>query len=238
MSLVLLFLIISCAAHTVFGAAATVVHVKDGFLQPDNTPVGTYTSDLQSNVVDKLFAPIPDINELLSNVSLVNASVLRYLYLEGHYYADVPLQIPSLFVLKLNGTLTDAQNLSLSNINSEENVKEDYDQRVHTKTWPRFSALVVMNHSKYSAVDGGTYNATVFNSTNVMAVTMLNSFDCSVRNIRANALYDGAIGVNGGSRNEIAHCEAGGFEGRMSPTRAIWALATSQVYVYYSQYHC
>ena len=63
-------------------------------------------------------------NEVIQNVSLVNSSILRYLYLEGNYYVDEPLIVPSLFVLNLtNSYIVDGKNLSKSKYNNEIVVK-------------------------------------------------------------------------------------------------------------------
>lgn len=186
-----------------------VVHVQNGYIQGTGEFVGQFTSAIQSRLVgnESVFPAVTAADT--ANTSLFNSTNLRYLELEGDYFCDSPLYLPSFFVLRLNGTLTDAANLS-------------------SVTWPRFTGMVTINGSLYTAVDGGEFNATVHNSTAVLAVASLNSFHTSIRNIRANAQLSSAVGINGGSHNEIFNCECGGTPGRVSPVRAIWLLATSR----------
>ena len=66
--------------------------------------------------------------------------MLRYLHLTGDYLADQPLRIPSLFVLELSGTLTPAHNLSITNVS-------------------RFTGMVELRDVYFSAVIGGTFDA-------------------------------------------------------------------------------
>ena len=192
------------------------VAVQDGFLVSTGEYVGVYSSALQRRLIDNT-SVFPSVTpDSWRNVSLVNSSVLRYLELEGNYLADVPLQLPSLFVLKLNGSLSDAANLT---------------SNAPGGAWPRFTGLVTLNDTTFTAVEGGTYNATVHNATAVQAIGVLNSFHTTVRSVRANSQYASAIGINGGSANEITRCECGGDAARMSPTRGIWTLATEQACV-------
>eukprot|EP00750_Incisomonas_marina_P028335 INCI6655.2.p1 GENE.INCI6655.2~~INCI6655.2.p1 ORF type:complete len:216 (-),score=28.48 INCI6655.2:613-1260(-) len=186
-----------------------VVRVQNGYIQPNGEYVGHFTSAIQSRLVgnESVFPAVSAADT--ASTSLFNSTNLRYLELEGEYFCDSPLLLPSFFVLRLNGTLTDAANLS-------------------SVTWPRFTGMVTINGSSYTAVDGGEFNATVHNSTAVLAVASVNSFYTSIRNIRANAQFSSAVGINGGSHNEIANCECGGAPGRVSPVRAIWLLATSR----------
>ena len=86
----------------------TDLSLVDGFLQPGNVFVGSFTSQLQSLIDDK-FEPVRD--DSLRSASIVNGTSLRYLRLKGHYFADVPLNLPSLFVFKLEGSLKPAANM-------------------------------------------------------------------------------------------------------------------------------
>ena len=93
-----------------------VVHVKDGRLVAGGTWVGTHTSQLAANVVAPLFPAVTAAD--WQETSMINATIgLRHLVLEGDYLADVPLSLPSLFVLQLlaGSTITPAANLSLQN---------------------------------------------------------------------------------------------------------------------------
>ena len=107
----------AAAASAVSAAAApTVVHVKDGRLVAGGTWVGTHTSQLAANVVAPLFPAVTAAD--WQETSMINATMgLRHLVLEGDYLADVPLSLPSLFVLQLlaGSTITPAANLSLQN---------------------------------------------------------------------------------------------------------------------------
>ena len=97
-------------------AAPTVVHVKDGRLVAGGTWVGTHTSQLAANIVAPLFPAVTAAD--WQETSMINATMgLRHLVLEGDYLADVPLSLPSLFVLQLlaGSTITPAANLSLQN---------------------------------------------------------------------------------------------------------------------------
>ena len=194
--------------------------VIDGYLQPSGKFVGTYTSQLQANVINTLYPAIEPAT-VLSQISLVNNSVLRYLHLEGNYYADSPLTIPSLFVLQLNGSyIVDAQNIS----------DNKYNGMTH-------SGLITLNNSEYSAVIGGTINATVHATTKMQAISVLNSNRNTIRGTRALSNFQTAIGIHGGIQNEIAYCDAGGNEGNRIASRAIWALATSKCYVHHCHVH-
>lgn len=109
-----LLLLLLVAADGANGAQQ--VHVKDGELVGSGSRfVGRYTSQLNANVLGKLFDPVTPSD--WENVSMINASVLRYLVLDGDYLADVPLRLPSLLVLQLtkSATIKPAANLSLEN---------------------------------------------------------------------------------------------------------------------------
>lgn len=79
--------------------------VDDGYLvtggggsKPQRTLIGTKASDLQKLIDRRIPPPVP-----LSNVTaVVNATQFRRLRLSGAYTADVPLDLPSLFVLALD----------------------------------------------------------------------------------------------------------------------------------------
>ena len=77
-----------------------------------------------------------------AETSLINASTLRYLLLDGAYLCDVPLRLPSLFVLQLGAgaSIRPATNLSLDNTTT-------------------FTGLVEMSDVHFSAVVGGTVDA-------------------------------------------------------------------------------
>ena len=112
--------------------------IADGRLSSTGAFIGTYTSQLQE-FIDRSFAPVSAAN--YSALSLVNSSSLNTLNLSGAYECDVPLRLPSMFVLRGSGlTLTPAANLSLANL-------------------PRFTAMVMLDHVSLSAVVGGVYDA-------------------------------------------------------------------------------
>lgn len=194
-----------------------IVRVVNGVVSGSGTVVGSFTSNLQSEVVDSMFAPVKSSD--WAEISLINSTSLRYLELSGAYLVDKPLQLPSMFVLRAdNATFQGAKNIS-------------------TKGFPRFSALVVMNDTQFSAVIGGTYNASKDvppppNGTRgLQAISIVSGFHNSIRGVRAVSPYDSAIGINMGSSNEVAECDVGGDKGYTAPARCIWALATSRVLV-------
>ena len=122
--------------------------------------------------------------------------MLRYLHLTGDYLADQPLRIPSLFVLELSGTLTPASNLSITNVS-------------------RFTGLVEMKDVYFSAVIGGTFDASslpaVPNSRGYECIVIVGGSHNAVRRVRAIANNsDSAIGVNMSPHAEVAHCDVGG----------------------------
>jgi hypothetical protein len=75
----------SKASNTV--KSTTSITVVNGYV--GHQYVGFHTSELQKNVIDKLFQDVTKAN--WSQTSLVNSTILRYLNLQGPYYADVPL---------------------------------------------------------------------------------------------------------------------------------------------------
>ena len=189
------------------------VTVSDGRVQPSNEYVGTFTSQIQRNVIDAMFPSVEP-----NAASIVDEKVLRYLNLNGDYQADVPLLIPSLFVLRLNGSIVDAANLTIQQDSSA-------------------LGLVLFNNTQYSSIQGGTVDATTHSTTQIQAVSVLNGVRNSVRSVRANSQFETAIGVRGGTQNEVAYCDAGGNANKMSPVRAIWTLATSKAYVHHNHVH-
>jgi hypothetical protein len=158
---------------------ATELFVVEGRLQPGGQYVGTLTSQVQA-LIDGSFAPRSSSD--WRDHSIINSTILRTLHLEGAYEADVSLSIPSvrnvvceplycicwrqkrnicqdrlgtnigktqckrrvflqMFVLKLHGaSIRPAANLSLTNTS-------------------RYQALVMMADTHYSAVIGGTIDA-------------------------------------------------------------------------------
>ena len=201
------------------GTSGLTVTVKNGYVFPHGDYVGMYTSQLQKNVIDALY---PQINpkEILQNVHIVNDTVLRYLDLQGTYLADAPLVLPSLFVLRLNGSIVDANNITNSRFNGVSHV-----------------GLITLNQTVYSGVIGGIINATVHSNTQMQALSLLNSRRSTVRRLRALSNWESAIGVKGGEQNEISHCDTGGTAANATLGRAIWLLATSSGYVHNCYVH-
>jgi hypothetical protein len=202
---------------------AQQVHVKDGQVV-GGAFVGTHTSQLTADVVDKLFAPVSSAD--WKNVSMIDSSVLRYLVLEGHYLADVPLRLPSLFVLQLTdgASIRPATNLSLENTST-------------------FTGLVEMNDVHFSAVIGGTVDASSLPAEafdypyrrGYQAIAIKKGSNNAVRHVRARSNNsDGAVGINQSPHGEIAHCDIGGGpDGQgMTKGRCIWCLATSHALVH------
>lgn len=74
---------------------ATTIRVRNGFM--GSTFVGSNISALISTVLP-LFAPPANLSTL---GAVINSSVMRRLELEGTYTADVPMQLPSLFILDM-----------------------------------------------------------------------------------------------------------------------------------------
>jgi parallel beta-helix repeat protein len=204
-------------------AGDTVVHVKDGRL-PDGQYVGVHTSEIAANVIEKLFRPVSHDN--WQDVSMFNSSVLRYLLLEGDYLADIPLRLPSLFVLHLKDgtTIKPAANLSLENTTS-------------------FTGLVEMKDVHFSAVLGGLIDASSLPAAAFLypyrrgyqAVSIMGGGNNAVRHVKARANNsDAAVGVNQSPAAEISHCDIGGGANGQGVTkgRCIWCLATSRALVH------
>lgn len=153
-----------------------VVKVKDGRVVGTGEFVGSYTSSLITNVISKMYQPVSHAD--WQSFSMINSTRLRYLELDGEYQADVPLQLPSLFVLQLTptATLTPAANLSLQNTTT-------------------FTALVEMKDVHFSAVLGGTIDASALNATafdypyrrGYQAVAIKGGSNNAIRGVRASA---------------------------------------------------
>ena len=161
-----------------------------------------------------------------AETSLINASTLRYLLLDGAYLCDVPLRLPSLFVLQLGAgaSIKPATNLSLDNTTT-------------------FTGLVEMSDVHFSAVVGGTVDASSLPAEafdypyrrGYQAVAIKGGSNNAVRHVslRANN-SDGAVGINQSPHGEIAHCDIGGGPGGQGMTkgRCVWCLATSHALVH------
>eukprot|EP00756_Hemistasia_phaeocysticola_P062156 Hpha_TRINITY_DN5577_c0_g1::TRINITY_DN5577_c0_g1_i1::g.93691::m.93691 len=198
--------------------------VTDGVLE-DGTVVGTYLSQLQRLVVDNeaLFPAVT--KEQLSLPYQNSSTTLRYLQLKGdRYLADVPLQLPSCFVLVLDTVIQLAPNISFS-------------------ASARFSAVIELASTSFSAVMGGTIDAANLPTPNgtigYMAVSITKGSHNAVRNVRANSnSKNSIIAVNGGSENEVSDCDLGGPPGGpICPTRCLWALATQRVFALRNHIH-
>lgn len=183
--------------------------------------IGAYTSQLQRHI-DTAFGPVNATN--WNAHSWINDTDLRTLQLSGHYLADAPLRLPSLFVLRLNGTLKPAPNISLQNIS-------------------RFTAMVEMKDVHFSAVIGGRYDASslpaVNGSRGWQSISIVGSSHCAIRGVRALANNsDSAIGLNLGGYHEVSFSDVGGDSaGPRTRGRAIWTLATSHNLIHDNHIH-
>jgi hypothetical protein len=201
---------------TTISVSSLEVTVIDGRIQPSNKYVGMFTSQIQSEVVNTLFPHVQT-----PPPAIVDNKVLRFLNLEGDYKADVPLILPSFFVLRLNGSIVDAENLTSSDYNGFNG-----------------AGLIWMNSSTYSSIQGGIVDATKHPQTQMQAVSVLNGIRNVVRSVRAKAQFETAIGIRGGTQNEVSYCDAGGdSNSSMIPVRAIWTIATSKAYVHHNHVH-
>jgi parallel beta-helix repeat protein len=161
---------------------------------------------LQSKVVDALFEPVDP--GIWSGASILNSTLVRTLDLYGDYVGDKELFLPSLFRLRLKGSLT-------------------VDPSVSTSV--PFAALIRLENVSYSAVIGGTYNASGQGGFN--AISLVGSSRCIVNGIRG--LSDtNVIAVNKGSTNEVAHNNIG-----PGSHRCIWTLVASRALVHSNQVH-
>ena len=224
----LLGLALSLFAATASAFASSIV---DGVLvgktaggRSTYTPTGKYTSQLQT-YIDAAYKPVPGPGGEWSTHSWINATNMRSLQLTGDYLADVPLRLPSLFVLKLDGTMRPAPNISL-------NVS-------------RFTGMVELKNVRYSAVVGGRYDATGLpmplpeGSRGWQSIAVVGSTHCAVRGVRALANNSGAaIGITAGGHVEVSFCDVGADNGGPRTNgRAIWSLATSHNIVHDNHIH-
>lgn len=201
----------------------TIVHVTAGRLA-DGQWVGTYSSQLQANVVDRLFGNVTEAD--CNAHSMVNSSRLRYLVLSGAYLADGALRLPSLFVLQMqpDAILTPAANITTHNVTE-------------------FSGLVEMRDTHFTAVVGGTIDASSLPawaddypySRGWQAVCIKGGSNNAVRGLRARSNNtDTVIGVTSSAHTEVANCDVGGGPGGQGQTRGrcIWTLATSSAIIH------
>ena len=198
--------------------------IVDGVLinRARRTVVGKYTSQLQAHI-DAAFKPVEPWQ--WAKHSWINSTVLRSLNLKGDYLADVTLSLPSLFVLKLEGTMRPAPNITL-------NVS-------------RFTGMVELKAVHFSAVIGGRFDATGLpmplpaGSRGWQSIALVGSTHCAVRGVRALANNSGsAIGINEGGHNEVSFCDIGADNGGPRTSgRAIWSLATSHNLVHDNHIH-
>lgn len=89
-----------------------------------------------------------------NDFSLFNEKNLRYLHLEGDYIADVPLRLPSLMVLQLNGSITAGPSLpeGIKNMRlSEYSISGAHNQ-----------GMVLVDTEKFVGIVGGFYNGSIF----------------------------------------------------------------------------
>ena len=198
-----------CAHAVVLGAGSTVV-IDDGFLVKQDGDrghfVGRTTSILQKHVIDELFAPINA--SAWDEISIIDETVVRTLDMRGDYVADAKLHLPSLFRLRLNGSIS---------------IKPGF------KNDDRFGALVMIEGSKYSAVLGGHFNASGDNGFS--AISLVSASRCSVQGVRATSDTD-VININDGELNEVAQSDLGPGGGR-----CIWLLATRRAMVHHNTLH-
>ena len=182
--------------------------IADGRLSSTGAFIGTYTSQLQE-FIDRSFAPVSAAN--YSALSLVNSSSLNTLNLSGAYECDVPLRLPSMFVLRGSGlTLTPAANLSLANLS-------------------RFTAMVMLDHVSLSAVVGGVYDAGAVSG--IMAISIRGGGKNAVRGVRALANADAIVGINQSPHAEVAFSDIGGAS-VMLVGRCVWLLSTSAALIH------
>ena len=166
-------------AHAAHGMAITV---DSGYIVNTDGSVGdfvgTYTSGLQQ-LIDDSYPTITTSD--FSSISIFNATELRYLTLKGDastdghsYLSDVTLQLPSMFVLTLEGSMGVAPNATL---------KSDV-------TPP----MVALDGVSYSAVLGGTYDAT--GNTTYEAIRIKDGSHCKVEGVTGYGSGTNIIEVN------------------------------------------
>lgn len=158
-----------------------------------------------------MFAPPANLSTL---GSLINASVLRYLELQGTYTVDVPLELPSLMVLDLRlGAVLEAAAVSPG------------------------PALVTAN-GKYSAILGGRFDCST--ATNVTGKEFTGiSVDGTGITVRGSTVSDCGFG-NGyesgnirvrGHGSEVSGCEVSGG------ARGIWTETITSSVVHDNHIH-
>ena len=130
-------------------------------------------------MIDEQLPPVS--NEDLASTTFFNASVLSYLDLSGGpYLADVPLRLPSMSVLRLNGSMALASNATCGDA---------------------FPSLVSLENVSFAAVVGGRYDASA--NASYEALHMLNSDHCSIRGVDARGSSNRAIvHIRGGACSE------------------------------------
>eukprot|EP00618_Florenciella_parvula_P018012 CAMPEP_0119523370 /NCGR_PEP_ID=MMETSP1344-20130328/38448_1 /TAXON_ID=236787 /ORGANISM="Florenciella parvula, Strain CCMP2471" /LENGTH=432 /DNA_ID=CAMNT_0007561575 /DNA_START=67 /DNA_END=1362 /DNA_ORIENTATION=- len=201
-------------AHAAHGMAITV---DSGYIVNTDGSVGdfvgTYTSGLQQ-LIDDSYPTITTSD--FSSISIFNATELRYLTLKGDastdghsYLSDVTLQLPSMFVLTLEGSMGVAPNATL---------KSDV-------TPP----MVALDGVSYSAVLGGTYDAT--GNTTYEAIRIKDGSHCKVEGVTGYGSGTNIIEVHNGNRHEISHST---LDGGDAAFRCIWLLATNHGLVHFN----
>ncbi|GMH53681.1 hypothetical protein TL16_g01501 [Triparma laevis f. inornata] len=213
----MIFFILSLLAQT--SQASQTSFITDGWSSSSASFVGNFTSQLQF-FIDSNFDPVTEDDYV--STSLVNGeNLLRKLTLYGTYLVDVPLNLPSLFVLELsdNAKIFPAENLTLTGS-------------------ARFAAMVQLNNTYFSAVTGGTIDGTSIPTTDpdkgYMAISITGGSKNAVRNVRALANNSfSVIGINDSPHAEVADSVVGGSPSLgMLSTRCIWTLSTSHALVH------
>lgn len=191
----------TCLLLVPFATGSTNVVVRDGYvIKADGSKgafVGTTTSSLQTKVIDGMFEKVTP--ETWSSISIINETTLRTLDLQGQYTADEQLNLPSLFRLRLSGSITLKAGVSTST---------------------RFAALVAINGSQYSAVLGGNYNASGDNGYS--GISVVNSTACTVKGVHVSSDINGIV-VHASQRNDIVGNDIG--PGKF---RGIWSLVAGR----------
>ena len=204
-AVVTLCILLSCFSVEVCSYGTHIV--KDGVY--DGVNVGKFTSQLHAAVISKFQDDYPrandtDILPTLQGVwkDMVDASGnsldtlpfilerrggLNVLDLSGDYQVDIPLNLPSMFVLKLNGSLTPAANFSVpaDTVNP---------------------ALVRVEGKGFTAILGGVISTFLQNAT---AVTLQDSHHIQIHGVHATGSGYGnaVVVVEGGKYNEVAKCK-------------------------------
>ena len=205
----------------------TLSHVREAIVVDGwvgSTFVGNYTSQLQA-YLDTAYAPVSKAD--FDGISLFNSTNLRALHLRGAYLCDMPLRLPSMFVLHAYGmTLTPAANLSLIKV-------------------PEFRAMLMMDHVTLSAVIGGTFDASSLppppeGSRGYQAISIVGGYlglgKNAVRRVRALANNtDAIIGISQSPNAEVSFSDVGGGGASgMLRGRCIWLRATRSALVHHN----